>query len=160
MIFLTHLAFGLLLGFLVLKTFMIQADLWFFMLLLLIGSLLPDIDCATSRLGRYTKPLQFIFGHRKFFHSILFMAVAAIIAALWFQNEAYAVAMLLGMGSHLLLDSFNFTGTQPFWPSRLRAKGRVRTDGIWDVALFAIFILVTFWVLYIYGVGTLSGLFG
>nr|WP_209124484.1 metal-dependent hydrolase [Alkalihalobacillus sp. BA299] len=51
--------------------------------LVLIGSIFPDIDKSNSYLGRRTKmisiPLSIIFGHRKFFHSILFVALVYVV---------------------------------------------------------------------------------
>lgn len=59
----------------------------------MIGSILPDIDCKNSLLGRYV-PAWIVFNHRGFLHSY----IAAIIA--WMIHPALG----LGYTLHLAMD--------------------------------------------------------
>ena len=73
MMYYTHLAFGLLVSLLSLELFNIQNKL-IFILVVILFSIFPDIDERKSKIGRKNKTISaiinFIFGHRGFFHSI------------------------------------------------------------------------------------------
>lgn len=89
------------------------------------GSLLPDIDVGTSKLGRripalaYT--LQIIFGHRGVFHSLTLWG-AVLLYLLWNfpQFDLYLWSLGGGILSHLLLDMLNPLGVQLLWPMEYR----------------------------------------
>lgn len=84
-----------------------------------LGSLLPDIDQRNSTINKVAKPVgtvvSAVAGHRTVFHDpVLYMAAAA--AGLWFKPEwlLYIIAVLIGVGSHLLLDALNPAGVPIF----------------------------------------------
>jgi inner membrane protein len=159
MIFLTHLAFALLVAVFYIKEIGINLHPVGFILAVLFASLIPDIDTATSFLGKRVKYLSHLLEHRRFFHSIIFMVMAAISAAYLGKNPELAVAALIGIASHLLLDSLTPAGLYLFWPSKLPVRGWFRTGGIFDMLLFAIFIAAIFYTLYLLDITTMSGLF-
>ena len=99
------------------------------------GSLLPDIDTPTSSIGRPFFPLaRWInqkIGHRTLTHSFLGTAIFAllVLGAAWsfrkWTTEGPALMhfgwlLILGYGSHILVDTLNKTGVELFWPCKLR----------------------------------------
>ena len=89
----------------------------------MLGSLLPDIDCRTSYLGRR---LPFISGlfpkHRGITHSIgHFLIVSAILMAVGMfapipKIASFAIyGLLYGYLTHLFLDLFSKEGIPLFW---------------------------------------------
>lgn len=120
------------------------------------GSLVPDIDCKTSKLGGKTKLfsslLQFIFGHRALFHApILYLA-----PILWLDTTSkisypisvLAFSFLFGALSHIFLDAFNPAGIAvfyPFWNKRYRfAKiaSNQKIESFFRLFLIALFIAI------------------
>lgn len=85
---------------------------------LAVGALLPDIDTTTSDLGKFVKPVSRIlerrFGHRTITHSLLGMAALALATSwlLLIHPQAW-VWLLLGVATHLILDTCNVVGV-PF----------------------------------------------
>ena len=106
MIFRTHLAFGLLLGLLLVDKF--NLDKWLFLLLILLGSALPDIDHPKSKIGKnfgfLSKIINFIFGHRKWIHSIFFLIVLSFLIRSLF-NDLW-IPFFIGYFSHLFISYF------------------------------------------------------
>ena len=141
MMFLTHLSFSLFLGLLITKYAGVLIDKYFFLAFILFGSVLPDIDCADSLIGRKFKLLSLFFKHRGFFHSIISMIILAIIVFLITNKAYYSLAIIIGFLSHLFLDSLTRAGIAPFWPSKLRVRGIFKTSRLFDWILFGIFIL-------------------
>lgn len=121
-----------------------------------IGSLLPDIDICTSKVGRIVQPasflVQLIFGHRNMFHSPLpytlffFGYIYAFLQsswpAPWLMN---AIGLLFGSFSHLLLDMLNPAGIPLFWPFVLRriSLAPFKSGGIVDYCLCLILSCLT-----------------
>lgn len=93
---------------------------------LAVGALLPDIDTTTSDLGKFVKPVSRVlerrYGHRTITHSLLGVAALALATSwlLLIHPQAWAW-LLLGVASHLILDTCNVVGVPFFWPSRLEA---------------------------------------
>ena len=91
------------------------------------GSLLPDIDVGTSKLGNkfpalsYT--LQFIFGHRGIFHSLLLWAIPIYNLYVAFpQFRLYTLCCGGGILTHLFLDMLNPSGVPLMWPHNYRFR--------------------------------------
>ncbi|HET8772740.1 MAG TPA: metal-dependent hydrolase [Thermoanaerobaculia bacterium] len=101
---------------------------------LLIGAsaaLLPDVDVL---IRSASDPLLAIEHHRGFTHSLLFVPVGGIVAALPFaarlervQWRWAALAGLVAYASHTLLDAATTYGTQWLWPF---SRSRVGLDAI------------------------------
>ncbi|HYO75724.1 MAG TPA: metal-dependent hydrolase, partial [Thermoanaerobaculia bacterium] len=84
------------------------------------AALLPDVDVLIRSAA---DPLLAIEHHRGFTHSLLFVPVGGLIAALPFfarldrmQQRWAALAGIIAYASHALLDAATTYGTQLFWP--------------------------------------------
>lgn len=88
---------------------------WFF---LLFGAILPDADFLID----WTLGTEI---HRTFTHSLLFVVLAPVLIYLVFRaygkRESFPYALALGVGifSHLFLDFFSSQGVPLLWPSLL-----------------------------------------
>jgi len=147
MLFPTHLLFGLLV-FIFTKDYFSGGNQWFFLLLLLAGSILPDIDEAKSQINRSSGAfgwiISFFAKHRGMFHSI-FLALGVFIALSYFWINYYAWAFFIGYIGHLLLDAFTRMGIQVFYPlSSFRVRGPLKSGGILEIILVLglVFVLV------------------
>lgn len=102
------------------------------------GALLPDLDASESKIKSLTlggggwrlRPfalpahvLHRTLGHRGPLHSLLGLGVAALLVALplglWL-GALPALALVLGYGSHLLLDACTKSGVPLLYPDRTR----------------------------------------
>ena len=117
MMYYTHLAFGLLTALLCLSFFEIHYKV-LFILIILLFSILPDIDEKKSKIGKKNKLLSgiinFIFGHRGLIHSIYIPLILFII--FYNLNKEIGSAILLGYFSHLFMDALTKTGIRPLYP--------------------------------------------
>ncbi len=135
----THIIFGIFLA-----TFFSQPYLW---VIILIASLLPDIDSTTSYLGRKIKTVGRVFEHRGFFHSFFFFIPASII--IFSLNFQIGLAFTLGMGSHLLLDMMTKQGLR-LYPFKKRIKGMIKVGSFKETLLRTFFLLLIVFRLLIY----------
>lgn len=121
---------------------------------LALGALLPDIDTGRSRIGRIAGPLSALlerrFGHRTLTHSLLGLALLALLASPLLLGQRGLWTMLLaGCASHLLLDTATVSGVPLLWPSRLRfwlvgnRAWRVPTGSARERAWLAVLSLIT-----------------
>jgi len=113
-----------------------------FIPVILIASLLPDIDSAFSTLGKskVLRPLQAFTQHRGMLHSFTFCVLVAIVFA--FYLPVLAFAFFLGYSLHLLADSWTVDGIRPFWPSNVTVQGKVRVGGFMEETIFIVFVLL------------------
>lgn len=91
-----------------------------------LGGVLPDLDCPTSKVGRIlptvSKAIKYIFGHRGFMHTPCFIMICIIIYVISqsiYSFENYNVAFLglmIGYSWHILCDSFTKAGIRMFYP--------------------------------------------
>ncbi len=142
--FFTHLAFGFLVGLYAIDFFNISQEL-LFMFFVLVSSIFADIDHPDSKLGRWFKPLGWLFSHRGFFHSLLAVALFAILAYLAWGNQLIIIAILVGYSSHLILDALNHQGIAFLFPlKKLKLKGFLKSGGIADYIMLGVFITLGF----------------
>lgn len=142
MLFKTHLAFGFLIGLVTLKIFN-PLNIILFLILVLIGSLLPDIDHPKSKVGKKIKLIGFLFEHRGFFHSLLFLALIHIIVFMFFRDNPFILPLVIGYTSHLFIDCFNHKGIMPLHPfSRFRIRGFIKTGALLETILFSSLVIV------------------
>lgn len=80
-----------------------------------VGSLLPDADYPKAPVGRII-PLWIFFKHRTYTHSIFFMLFVGVIGLIFHINIWLTAGLLLGILSHLLLDSTTPMGIRWFYP--------------------------------------------
>ncbi len=143
----THLAFGLFCGLMFLPEGTFQRLI--FLGIVLIGSLLPDVDTPESKFGSKAVPLSHIFrfiaGHRGIFHSVF--AVALFGGLIWiFAGQTYGIAMLVGYASHLLIDGFTKNGINYLHPiSNFRISGFITTGDFSEHLLLIGIILADIW---------------
>ncbi len=139
MLFMTHVLLGIV-SFLLLQDW-IGSSVTIFLLVLL-GSILPDIDEAHSKINQWSgilgKIVAFFSKHRGLYHSLL-LAVLLFLALAYFWNWHYGLAILVGYVAHLLGDGITIQGLQIFYPfSDWKIKGPVRTGGFLEGLLFLI----------------------
>ena len=135
----THLAIGI---FAVLFFFPYMNDKAIFVLVVLIASLLPDVDSGFSTMGRNMamRPLQVLTRHRGVFHSFTFCILASLVFSLYLPVLAFG--FFLGYALHLLADSWTPEGIKPFWPWKKDLRGRVRVGGVIEETVFIIFAIL------------------
>lgn len=122
----THIAAAMIVGlFFEPAGLAMHASLAYF-LVILIATLLPDIDHENSRIGHAYPSLSLttnkIFGHRGLFHAFVFPVV------LWWIMSAYiaplyGAALLIGMMTHLACDCLTVQGVAVFRPFSAAALG-------------------------------------
>jgi membrane-bound metal-dependent hydrolase YbcI (DUF457 family) len=135
----THLAIGLALG-LYFLPFMTHKAL--FLPIILIASLLPDIDSVNSSLGKYRifRPIQSFFEHRGPLHSYTVLIILSLLLAFFYP--IYSLPFFLGYSIHLFADSFTVRGIKPFWPFKYHTAGVIKSGGVVDKALFYTFVII------------------
>ena len=150
----THAAFAILCYYVIAYFAGLPFDVPMVLTLLIIGSLLPDIDHPRGFLARQSylfrrtsRGISKFIRHRGIVHSLLAALTATAIVwviAIFYRWETLAVAcFFLGFVSHLAADSLNPTGIkwlQPF--SKARVKGGIRTGSIIEKFLFLLILIV------------------
>jgi len=137
----THIIFALLLG-LFLQDYTSITPLFYPLLLLF--TLIPDIDQHKSFLGRELGFLSRIFefiGHRTIFHSLLFIAPLTFL--FWNFSHTIAYTFFLGTMSHLILDGLTPQGITPFYPFPFKIKGKIKTGSVFEKGLFFVLLVFT-----------------
>ncbi len=114
----------------------------FFIPIVIISSLLPDIDTMHSSIGRKKifRPVQVFLTHRGPMHSYTICAIISLILAFFFPT--YALPFFLGYSFHLFADSFTINGIRPFWPLKFNTKGVVKTGSMLDKTIFFVFLII------------------
>ena len=129
--------------------------------LVLLGSLLPDLDHPDGRLANerflglpLLKPWAWlvnkVFGHRGATHSLLALAGLVALGELPFLPWAWVhLGLLLGWGYafHLLADGMTKSGVPLLWPLDLRfgfppLRGLRFTTGTWREGFTVIFVVL------------------
>ena len=129
----THLAIGAFLALLFLEQ--VRYKLVFIPVVLL-ASLLPDIDSAYSYLGHHKvfRPLQFFVRHRGLIHSFTFCVAISVLLAFFFP--VVALGFFVGYAGHLFSDSLTVEGIRPFWPLEKESVGKIRVGGRIETGVF------------------------
>ena len=147
--FRTHLVFALLIGLLFLDKF--DGSRIGFLLVVLLSASLVDIDHPRSKIGKQfwmiSKPFNFLFGHRKLFHSV-FIAVAFSVV-IWKFFNGWWLPFFLGYFSHILIDGFTLEGINFIYPiKQLRLQGFIETGKKQENILFGLFVIVDLLLFY------------
>jgi len=115
-----------------------------FLIFLLIGTLLPDVDTSRSRIGRkfYFRPLQWFVKHRGIFHSLVFGLI--IFGIIYSFNVSAGFGFFTGWILHLFLDCFTKAGVQVFWPIYNKKVGLriLKSGGLFEEILFVLLLLI------------------
>jgi inner membrane protein len=145
MLFHTHLMFGIT-TFILLSPVFSGGNEILFLVFVLLGSVLPDIDDGNSKIKKASGVLgsivSFMFKHRGIFHSLIMVIVLFIVMSFW--NSYYAIGLTIGYLSHLLSDALTPMGIQFLYPfSSFKLRGPIKVGGIGEwVVLFGLVILV------------------
>ena len=121
----------------------------------IIGSLVPDIDSRTSKLGSKMKITSFLanklFGHRGFLHSPLFIVVMMCLMGFLFNKgeiSEYSVlwqGLSFGMMNHLICDMMTKGGIPilyPFYRFKLSFTN-MKSGSKWELVPLIIVCLLT-----------------
>ncbi|MDO8435143.1 MAG: metal-dependent hydrolase [bacterium] len=118
------------------------------------GGIVPDIDATYAKIHTIG-----LFGlargdgdfHRKFFHSLLAVALLAGAAQLFFSGayRTAAFAFVFGYFSHMFIDGMNYAGVMYLWPwqkkirllpKMLRSRvGSAFDDGLFFMGIIGLF---------------------
>jgi len=145
MLFRTHILFGL-------AAFMLASNFitanYLFLSLVLLGSILPDIDEKHSKMnqwvGIFGNLTVFLTKHRGIIHSLPFNFLLLSTISFFFGTY-YAIALSVGYVSHLLADGLTPMGVHLFYPfSNFRINGPVRTGSFAEnIISLILFIVIT-----------------
>ena len=139
----THLAIGALAGLLLFQFF--NTNPYLFIILVMVGSLLADVDHKESKINRIlpvTRWIPYFFRHRGFFHSI-FPAVIILVALYSAGQITIAIPLTIGYLSHLFSDCFTRQGCNLLHPiSTFRIQGFLHTGGIVEFAILGFVLLL------------------
>ncbi len=141
MMFLTHIVVGLFIG-LVYITKSNPSLPIFALALVLLGTVLPDIDSPRSKAKKRLGILGIIVKHRGIFHSLLlpFLIGFVLYDQLGFH---YGFAFFLGYVVHLVLDAMTKSGIAFFYPfSKKKIRGSIRVGSFTDKLLLLVFFLL------------------
>lgn len=153
MMYYTHLAFGLLIALLSLNFFNIKYAL-LFILIAILFSVFPDIDESKSKIGRknkiISKVIEFVFGHRGFFHSLYIPLILFFVFYNKISNEI-GIAVLSGYFSHLIADALTRSGIKPLYPLiNIKINGFFKTNSFFEKIFFLILVLSDIFLLLTY----------
>ena len=123
-------------------------------LLIVVTSILPDIDHPPAKIGRLfwfvSVPLERRFGHRTLTHSLVALGALALVTypLAWIQPH-YWGCVVGGYWSHLWLDMVNIRGVDLFWPSPVRLvtpgnrNWRIQVGSKAEMILLAVLLSLT-----------------
>ncbi len=145
MLWYTHIAFGVLSS-LVLMPSLSFTNKIIFLMFVIFGSLLPDIDHPDSKINSYApwllKPITLFTKHRGVFHSL----IAGIFfpgLIYYFISKTFGFALFLGYTSHLMIDGLTQQGINFLHPvSKLHLSGFIETGKLLEHILLIIFVLL------------------
>lgn len=144
MMWYTHFVFNILLGVLFLEIFPIE-NKWIFLLLVLVFGFVPDLDHVKSKIGRglpvFSHIINFIFGHRKFFHSI-FVPIIVLIVLSAFGASFVGLAFFVGFVSHLIGDALTKEGVNFIYPLKFKIAGPIKTGKFIEKVLFVVILVI------------------
>ena len=108
----------------------------------ILASAFVDIDEKNSKVGKsfVFRPIQFLFRHRGFFHSLIACLTFSIIIA--FFNQWAGFGFFVGYLSHLIMDAMTSSGVMFFWPLKFKIKGFVKSGSILEDVVFVLLLLL------------------
>ncbi|PIN76695.1 hypothetical protein COV17_01375 [Candidatus Woesearchaeota archaeon CG10_big_fil_rev_8_21_14_0_10_36_11] len=145
MLFPTHVLFGVVTYFVTRHVFPGGNEIIFFLLVLL-GSVIPDIDTKWSKVNQWAgfvgKIISFFSTHRGLFHSVILYAII-----FWFMytffSVYYAFALFSGYIAHLIGDVITPMGVAPFYPfSKRKVRGPIKVGGLIENIIIIVMILL------------------
>jgi inner membrane protein len=152
MMWTTHVAFALLCYYIMAYSAGLSFDAPAVLTLLVVGSLLPDIDQPRAFLARQlclfkraSRGIGRYVTHRGIVHSLLAALIATFavwVVALFYDLETLAVTcFFLGFISHLAADSLNPTGIKWLQPvTKAKLKDGIRTGSAMEKLFFLLVV--------------------
>ena len=145
MMFKTHIAMALFAGLGILNVLNLENKIMF-VIAVLAGASVVDIDLKTSKVGRKAKPVstlfQFIFSHRGFFHTV-FAGLILTVPILIISKIGLAFGFFAGYLSHIIIDMFNPKGVRPFSPFfQLSLRGPIPVGSLREYTLLAVLVFI------------------
>lgn len=145
MMWFTHVVFALLVSLISLKFFSPSSP-ELYIVLVCLGSILPDIDAPHSIINnqlKITKIAPLLFQHRGFFHSIFpVITIYAVLASIGWTGTALALS--LGYFSHIVSDAFTVKGINIIHPiPGLRISGFMETGSVTEWIMFSVLVIST-----------------
>ena len=113
-----------------------------FIFIMLIATLIPDLDSGFSTIGnsRVARIFQIFVTHRGVFHSFTFCIIVSILLAAFVP--VLALPFFFGYSLHLFSDSFTREGIKPFWPWSKTSSWLFRTGGLFETNLLIVFTIL------------------
>ena len=120
-----------------------------FVIMVLLATMIPDLDTHNSSYGRHLifRPLQFFVRHRGIIHSFTTAAIVSCLIALKWPVASFG--FFVGYSIHLFCDSFTKDGIQPFWPLKWKSSGPLITGGRFEEMLFLAMIFINLFIFFI-----------
>ena len=148
MLFHTHLLIAVAF-FLIIRSFYPSINTPLFLVILLFGSILPDIDEPKSTINRWSgiigRIITFFAKHRGFFHSLLFITIISSVIY-YFLNPQYALALSLGFLAHLIGDGVTPMGIELLYPfSSFRINGPIKVGSWAEKVIMALLVVFIVW---------------
>lgn len=113
------------------------------LVILVIGSIFPDIDSSTSIMGRKFKLISFLTKHRGFLHSIWSLILFSILVYL-LLSPLLGIVFATGFILHLMLDAITKEGVKIFGK---RIRGPFKVGSIGEKVFYALLLIGTVVVL-------------
>lgn len=135
--------------FLIILFFQNVSDKFVFIGMVLIATIIPDLDTGYSSFGRHAifAPLQFFVKHRGIIHSFTTGVLLSVLVAIWWPVAS--LGFFLGYSVHIMIDSFTKDGVQPFWPFSWKSRGPIVSGGRIEESLFLTMIFVDFMLFFV-----------
>ncbi|MFH1290179.1 MAG: metal-dependent hydrolase [Nanoarchaeota archaeon] len=137
----THLALGLAVGLYFVPH--IKSNAWVFLAVVLISSVLPDIESGFAAPKRHKifslQPTKWIFHKNRILHTYTFLIIVSAILTFFYPPLAFP--FFLGYSFHLFMDSFSPQGLRPLWPLKGTSTGSIVPGGRVDKVLFYVFVI-------------------
>lgn len=154
MMYKTHLIFALFIYLILAKYLAFSKSFWI-LLIVGIGSLLPDIDSSQSFINRtfkISKVFALTSKHRGFWHSIFGLILVAtltyLICLFLHLSFSFVLAISIGYFLHLAADALTVSGIKPLWKiSNFEIKGFFKTSSILEMILFFILLFLSLYLL-------------
>lgn len=142
--FWTHLSAGILIAAILCKIGIVDINIsqgQAILLLIIAGSLMPDIDSGKARMGRLFSPLAKFFRHRGFFHTPFCCLLLTFLLYIFCMHKESALVFSAGYFSHLLLDMLNPKGIKLIYPfSDFTVRGNLQSRSEIEYAILAVII--------------------
>jgi inner membrane protein len=139
MLFPTHVLFGIV-AFLITKNWFNNGNVAIFFVLVLLGSILPDIDSPGSKINQWSgifgKWATLLAEHRGYFHSVFFFGLLFLLIS-YFTSYYYGMALIIGYIAHIIGDGITPRGVKIFYPfSKLKFNGPIKVGSFSETVIF------------------------